>query len=109
MDVVWKELDHDPISGCKIYAADGSADPKNPLSRFNATVEEQFEVRNAKEEVLLRAFGSANGEHWAGVFLFFVEGSDGKRVRLDQSDKDDIFYDVPNEPSDPPAILQHWA
>lgn len=109
MDIDWKELDHDPVSGRKIFEApDKLLGTNSPMGGHSRSIAKQFEVCNPKGEVLLKAFGDARGEYWAGVSLFFVKGTDGKRVRLDEPDSEDKFCDVPDTPSDPPAVLKHY-
>lgn len=94
----WKEIDHDPVSDRRIFKADDSDEGKY-YGGYDFKVAADFEVRDANGDVLMTSSGSAKGEYWCGVFLWFVKGSNGRKVRLDESDRDeDEFYDVPDHP-----------
>jgi len=98
----WEELDHDPVSGRRIFKADEPVSRNGYYGTYDFKVAARFEVRDADGNVLLRSSGSASGEYWCGVFLWFVKGADGRQVRLDESDREeDEFYDVPDVPPPP--------
>ncbi|MEM7429083.1 MAG: hypothetical protein AAF441_23595 [Pseudomonadota bacterium] len=98
-DIAWEEVDHDAASGRRIFKAEEEVAPSGNYGTYQFKTAARFEVRNADGEVLFKTSGSASGEHWCGVFLWFVEGSEGRRVRLDESDTEsDEFFDVPDTP-----------
>lgn len=96
---VWQEEEKDAASGRKIFAREVVEGRKGDSGTYDFSMEREFQVRSERGEVLLQKSGSSNGEYWCGVFLFFVDGSDGRRVRLDESNKEkDEFFDVPDTP-----------
>lgn len=109
MDNPWCERHSDPVSRRSIWSArDVEDEPHNAFKKHDTSTSTKFQVRSETGEVLLRAFGESLGEYGTGMDLYFVEGSDGKRVRLDQSNGKGIFCDVPDAPSDPPVLLKHY-
>jgi len=104
MDTRWEEIDHDASSGRRIFKADEKGGRSGgDHGTYNFKVRAKFEVRSADGDVFLEQSGSASGECWCGVFLWFVKGSEGQRVRLDESDVEtDQFFDVPDTPILPP-------
>ena len=94
----WEEVDHDPVSGRRIFKSRDSENCRY-YGDYSFMEAADFEVRCPDGRVLREMSGSAKGEHWCGVFLWFVKGSDGRQVRLDESDREeDEFYDVPDIP-----------
>ncbi len=91
----WELVETDPISGRQIFKLN---DRSYSDGGHDFGVSESFEVRDASGALLMRAHGSAMGSHYCHVMLFFVEGTNGTQVRLDESDnmKDGIF-DVPDK------------
>lgn len=99
MKPIWEEIDHDPTSNRRIFKTDDLVEQSGHYGTYDFKAEATFEVRNADGEVLLRTFGSARGEYWCGVFLWFVKGSEGQQVLLDESDnKVDRIIEVPDLP-----------
>lgn len=97
----------DPASGRAIYARDAEPIGQADTGTYDFKIARDFQVRDAQGAVLLQAYGTAKGEYWCGAFLFFVEGSKGTRVRLEESDApEDLFYDVPDTPLPPERIRQ---
>lgn len=95
----WQEEEKDDASGRTIFAREVPHGREGNYGTHDFAMQREFQVRAANGEVLLQKSGSTEGEYWCGVFLFFVEGTDGKRVRLDESDKpEDSFFDVPDTP-----------
>lgn len=98
MEKSWKEIDHDPVSDRRIFKAD-DPDGDRYYGGHDFRVAADFEVRDANGDVLMKSSGSAKGEYWCGVFLWFVKGSNGRKVRLDESDRaEDEIFDVPDLP-----------
>ena len=95
----WEQLDHDPASGRVIFKADEDVHRPGLYRGNDHIVGAMFEVRTAQGTVLLRTSGTAKGEYWCGVFLWFVKDSNGTQVRLDCSDEEvDDIIDVPDTP-----------
>lgn len=98
----WELLDSDAPSGRQIYKQDVPplrASKTSNYGTYDFKVAADFEVRDAQGQVLLTASGAAQGDYWCGVFLWFIKGSHGSQVRLEQSDtEDDIILDVPDDP-----------
>ncbi|MEM9356471.1 MAG: hypothetical protein AAGB04_09670 [Pseudomonadota bacterium] len=96
IEMTWEEIDFDTISGRRIFKREvefGNGGYGGQHFELSA----EFEVRDAAGRVLLQTSGTAKGDYWCGAFLWFVEGSDGRRVRLHQSHQDDDTYlDVPD-------------
>ncbi len=91
----WELLDTDPVSGRQIYKQN---DHFKYEGGHDFRTSENFEVRDANGEMLMRAHGSAEGSYYCHVMLFFVEGSNGTQVRLDESDNmEDGIFDVPDK------------
>jgi hypothetical protein len=100
MAPMWEDIDHDTASGRRIYKADEDSQRSSNYGTYDFRVTETFEVRNANGPVLLELSGSESGEYWCGLFVWFVEGSEGRRVRLDASDQEtDQFFEVPDLPT----------
>lgn len=107
MSKTWEELDHDPVSGRRIFSRDVPTHQGGYYGTYSFKVEKDFQVRSADGTVLRQLSGTARGEYWCGVFLFFVHGADGKQVRLDESDRDeDEIYDVPDTPLPEDKIMK---
>lgn len=104
-DREWEQVDHDPVSGRRIFKADTLHSGGRLGGTYDFKIEADFEVRDETGLVLMRSSGSASGEYWCGVTLTFVDGSDGKQVRLWESDVDDAqIYSVPDRPSERPVL-----
>ncbi|MEM7438244.1 MAG: hypothetical protein AAF393_01500 [Pseudomonadota bacterium] len=99
MDDSWKEEERDAASGRTIYARNVPRDLHGNYGTYDFAMAREFQVRSPDGDVLLQQSGSAKGEYWCGVFLFFVDGSEGTRVRLEESDRpEDQFFNVPEKP-----------
>ncbi|KMW58269.1 hypothetical protein AIOL_003240 [Candidatus Rhodobacter oscarellae] len=105
MSAAWTLEETDPTSGRQIFARPSEPIGKGDTGTHDFKIARDFQVRSAAGEVLLEAHGSAAGEYWCGAFLFFVDGSAGRQVRLDESDRaEDVIMDVPDTPLAPDAI-----
>ncbi|MEM8973595.1 MAG: hypothetical protein AAGD43_16170 [Pseudomonadota bacterium] len=92
----WEEIDHDTFSGRRIFKREVEFG-NGGYGGQHFELQAEFEVRDAADRVLLKTSGTAKGDYWCGAFLWFVDGSNGQRVRLYQSHRDDDTYlDVPN-------------
>lgn len=88
-NATWELLDTDESSGRQIFKRDVPRDAGSAQSTYGTydfKVQAEFEVRDPAGNVLLKTSGTAKGEYWCGVFLWFVEGSNGTQVRLEESD-----------------------
>lgn len=107
MNEDWQEEEKDTASGRVIYAREVPHGRQGNYGTYDFAIAREFQVFSSAGEVLLQVTGSAQGEHWCGVFLFFVEGSDGAKVRLEESNKpEDTILDVPDTPI---ALDRVWA
>lgn len=99
MTDIWTLEETDPDSGRQIFARAVPTSPKGLYGTYAFSIERDFQVRTNDGEILLQTNGSAKGEYWCGVFLFFVADAAGTQVRLDESDtpKDKIL-NVPDAP-----------
>lgn len=94
---IWTLEETCPTSGRTIYAREVPEGRGGTSGTYDFAMEREFQVRTAESEVLLQVSDTAKGEYWCGVFLFFVDGSHGRRVRLDASNTPkDRFFDVPD-------------
>ncbi len=99
MSKEWEEIDHDEVSGRRIFSREVEPVSSGYNGTYDFDIAKDLQVRNADGEVLLQKHGSASGEYWCGVFMFFVKGSEGKKVRVEESDREeDEFFDVPDTP-----------
>lgn len=99
MDQEWQIEEQDEASGRAICAREIQYHRQGITGTYDFSISREFQVRNQSGDVLLQVSGSAKGEYWCGVFLFFLEGSNGKRVRLVESDRpENTFLDVPDTP-----------
>ncbi len=101
LETDWELMATDAASGRQIFKKDVPNDPGfgADSGTYDFFVSAAFEVRDSNGAVLLKTSGSARGEYWCGVFLWFVEGSDGTRVRIDRSDDEETqILDVPDRP-----------
>ncbi len=94
----WEEVDHDRVSGRRIFNRETESG-NGGYGGHHFEVSADFEVRDTNGRILLKKSGSAKGEYWCGVFLWFVEGSEGRQVRLDESDEEDRTFNVPDPPT----------
>lgn len=95
----WTHQQTDQSSGRQIFKRDVAPITNTIRHGYDFKVAADFEVRDAQGQVLMSAYGMASGEYWCGVFLWFVKGSSGTQVRLDESDKsEDTILDVPDQP-----------
>ncbi|MEM1317931.1 MAG: hypothetical protein AAGF29_06680 [Pseudomonadota bacterium] len=95
----WELMATDDVSGRQIFKRDvpvvSLGRPSN-YGTYDFRVEAEFEVRDRAGRVLFETSGSASGEYWCGVFLWFVEGTDGTKVRLEESDRaEPLVIDIP--------------
>ncbi|MEM6589568.1 MAG: hypothetical protein AAF641_14065 [Pseudomonadota bacterium] len=98
----WELLASDAASGRQIYKKDvppAGTSNTSTYGTYDFKVAADFEVRDAEGRVLLTTHGSASGEYYCCVFLWFVDGSDGTQVRLEESNREDHpILDVPDTP-----------
>lgn len=95
----WIKEATDSVSGRTIYGREVKTGSHGNYGTNSFRIEREFQVRDPSGRVLLQTSGTASGEYWCGVFLFFVVETDGAIVRLQQSDKpDDVQFDVPDIP-----------
>ncbi len=96
----WEEIDHDATSNRRIFKVDEPPSEKSGYyGTYDFDVGARFEVHNESGEVLFKTSGTAKGEYWCGVFLWFVKGSNGRQVRLDEFDSEaGQIFQVPDEP-----------
>ncbi|WP_157063821.1 hypothetical protein [Phaeobacter sp. 11ANDIMAR09] len=95
----WQQEEQDTSSGRKIFAREIPRELSGNYGTYDFSLSREFQVRTSDGEILLQVSGSAKGEYWCGVFLFFVDGSEGAKVRLEESNKDEnTFLDVPDTP-----------
>lgn len=96
----WGLQDTDSVSGRQIFKMDvpiESDSRAGSYGTYDFKVQADFEVRDKAGRVLLKTSGSASGEYWCGVFLWFVDGSDGTKVRLEETDQEkDTILLVPD-------------
>ncbi|MEM1306557.1 MAG: hypothetical protein AAGG99_03450 [Pseudomonadota bacterium] len=98
MDKPWEEIDHDPVSGRRIFMRETSFGTGG-YGGHDFEISADFEVRDATGRVLLTTCGSAKGEYWCGTRLMFVEGTNGQRVALYESHRTaTTSLDVPDGP-----------
>ncbi len=94
--MTWEEIDHDAVSDRRIFKREVEFG-NGGYGGQHFELQAEFEVRDVTGNVLLQTSGAAKGEYWCGTFLWFVPGSDGRRVRLHQSHQDDdVYLDVPD-------------
>ncbi len=87
----WNEVDRDLVSGRSIFSTYADA---------NTT---EFEVREADGTVLHKCFGSRGDVQFVDAHLFFVNGSEGHRVRLQEPHKEiQTVTDLPPYTPEPP-------
>ncbi|GAA6179971.1 hypothetical protein NBRC116594_14090 [Shimia sp. NS0008-38b] len=95
----WQEEEKDSVSGRIIFARDIPRKRQGTYGTHDFATAREFQVRSKAGDVLFQVSGSAEGEYWCGVFLFFVEGSEGRQVKLDESDvPENKIFDVPETP-----------
>ncbi|MEM1159648.1 MAG: hypothetical protein AAGJ28_01835 [Pseudomonadota bacterium] len=95
----WQKEAVDAASGRTIYAREVPHARQGNYGTYDFAIAREFQVRSATGEVLFQTSGSAEGEYWCGVFLFFVDGAEGAKVRLEISEEpEDQIFDVPDTP-----------
>ena len=95
----WENECKDNDSGRTIYARNMPLTSNANTGTYDFALVREFQVRSPKNDVLLQVVGSSKGEYWCGVFLFFIDGTNGTKVRLEESDKlENTYFDVPNKP-----------
>lgn len=103
MNEDWQEEEKDTASGRVIYAREVPHGLQGNYGTYDFALAREFQVRSPSGEVLLQTSGSAQGEYWCGVFLFFIDGSKGTKVRLEESDRQENTI---LEVSDMPLALE---
>jgi len=99
MNQSWEAEEKDIASGRQIFARQVPHNRKGNYGTHDFAIAREFQVRTENGEVLLQTSGSAKGEYWCGAFLFFIEGSEGTEVRLEETDRNEnTFLDVPDMP-----------
>ena len=78
----WELQDHDPVSGRVILKDDPSF--SGPHGEYSAV--SSFKVCEADGTLVHRTIAEGQGEAFAGSWLFFINGADGRQARISTSD-----------------------